>query len=212
MRGHRGSKDLVYFRALSENSLAGEYAVQDGQTLYVNPSLARMFGYSPTELVGQGLGGDVEVGLLASDRGLRALVGEPCLLVLLRRDHLGGQHLVARYGKRVGVTSAKLKQVERFFDRHGDVVIIFARFVVLLRQLNGIVAGTLSMSWPRFLLFNAIGAALWVGVWSAIGYFGGSHIETFLRYQLYVTIAVVAALIVFIAHKLLKRAKPQNNT
>jgi diguanylate cyclase (GGDEF)-like protein/PAS domain S-box-containing protein len=55
LSGHRGSKDLVYFRALSENSLAGEYVVQDGRTLYVNPSLARIFGYSPSELVGHDL-------------------------------------------------------------------------------------------------------------------------------------------------------------
>ena len=55
LSGHRGTKDLVYFRALSENSLAGEYVVQDGRTIYVNPSLARIFGYSPSEMVGQDL-------------------------------------------------------------------------------------------------------------------------------------------------------------
>jgi len=35
---------------------------------------------------------------------------------------------------------------------------LFARFLAVLRQLNGIVAGTLGMPWWRFLLFNAIGA------------------------------------------------------
>jgi membrane protein DedA with SNARE-associated domain len=92
----------------------------------------------------------------------------------------GGHHLAVRYGTSVGITSAKLKQVERFFDRHGDVVIIFARFVVLLRQLNGIVAGTLSMPWPRFLLFNAIGAALWVGWWGLLGYWFGQRVLDFI--------------------------------
>ena len=92
----------------------------------------------------------------------------------------GGHHLAVRYGHRVGITSAKLHQVERFFDRHGDVVIIFARFVVLLRQLNGIVAGTLSMPWPRFLLFNAIGAALWVGWWGLLAYWLGQRVMDFI--------------------------------
>jgi len=92
----------------------------------------------------------------------------------------GGHHLVARYGYRVGITSTKLQHVERFFDRHGDVVIIFARFVVLLRQLNGIVAGTLSMPWPRFLLFNAIGAALWVGWWGLLAYWLGQQVMDFI--------------------------------
>jgi membrane protein DedA with SNARE-associated domain len=92
----------------------------------------------------------------------------------------GGRHLAVRYGNRVGITSAKLQQVERFFDRHGDVVIIFARFVVMLRQLNGIVAGTLAMPWPRFLLFNAIGAALWVGWWGMLAYWLGQRVLDFI--------------------------------
>ena len=37
---------------------------------------------------------------------------------------------------------------------------MFARFVNVLRQLNGIVAGTLGMNWWHwFLLFNALGGA-----------------------------------------------------
>ena len=32
------------------------------------------------------------------------------------------------------------------------------------------------MHWDRFLAFNALGAALWVGVWTAIGYLSGRHI------------------------------------
>jgi membrane protein DedA with SNARE-associated domain len=93
----------------------------------------------------------------------------------------GGHHLAVRYGHRVGITSAKLQHVERVFDRYGDVVIVFARFVVLLRQLNGIVAGTLEMPWPRFLLFNAIGAALWVGWWGLLSYWLGQRVLDFIR-------------------------------
>ena len=79
-------------------------------------------------------------------------------------------------GSRIGITHDRLKKVEEFFDRHGDVVITFARFVVLLRQFNGIVAGTLEMNWARFLLFNAIGAALWVGFWGLLAYWLGKRI------------------------------------
>ena len=46
--------------------------------------------------------------------------------------------------------------------RYGAVTVIFARFVNVLRQLNGVVAGTLGMHWLKFLAYNAIGAALWV--------------------------------------------------
>ena len=91
-----------------------------------------------------------------------------------------GHRLVVQYGSRVGITSEKLARVERAFARYGDAVIVFARFVVLLRQLNGIVAGTLSMPWPRFLLFNALGGALWVAWWGLLAYWMGQRLLDFV--------------------------------
>jgi membrane protein DedA with SNARE-associated domain len=56
-------------------------------------------------------------------------------------------------------------------------MVVVARFVEGLRQLNGVVAGVTRMPFGKFLLFNAIGAALWVGVWSSAGYFAGNHLD-----------------------------------
>jgi PAS domain S-box-containing protein len=40
------------FRTLSENALTGVDIIQDGQLIYVNPAMARIFGYEPAELIG----------------------------------------------------------------------------------------------------------------------------------------------------------------
>ena len=85
----------------------------------------------------------------------------------------GGHRLLVRHGGRIGITLERLQKVEEFFARYGDVVIVFARFFVILRQLNGIVAGSLEMPWPRFFLYNAIGAALWVGFWGGLTFWLG---------------------------------------
>ena len=69
-----------------------------------------------------------------------------------------------------------------FFDRHGGKIIVVARFIEGLRQANGIIAGISGMRWLRFLFFNAIGAALWVGTWVSIGYLAGNHIDTIYHY------------------------------
>ena len=50
---------------------------------------------------------------------------------------------------------------------------LVARFFALLRQLNGIVAGSVGMSWWRFLAYNAVGAALWVSAWGIGAYYFG---------------------------------------
>ncbi|MFH2038105.1 MAG: PAS domain S-box protein, partial [Chloroflexota bacterium] len=41
------------FRLLSENSVTGIYIIQDAKIAYVNPSLAKLFGYSPEEIIGK---------------------------------------------------------------------------------------------------------------------------------------------------------------
>jgi membrane protein DedA with SNARE-associated domain len=85
-----------------------------------------------------------------------------------------GRATITRYGGKIGLTDARMSAVEEMFSRYGPATVLFARFFAVLRQLNGIVAGTLGMPWLRFLLFNAIGAALWVGAWVFIAaYFSG---------------------------------------
>ena len=116
--------------------------------------------------------------------------------------HFGGRRLAERYGRYVFLTPERLDKATRFFDRHGGKIIIVARFVEGLRQANGIIAGTSGMRWVRFLTFNAIGAALWVLVWTSIGYLSGSHIDTIYhdaaRYSTYLAIAVGALLVAYI--------------
>ena len=70
-----------------------------------------------------------------------------------------------RYGAKVGLTSERFNTIERAYVSHGSVTVLFARFFSILRQLNGITAGTLGMSWWRFALLDAVGSALWVSVW-----------------------------------------------
>lgn len=109
--------------------------------------------------------------------------------------HFGGHPLVNRWGKYVLLTPERLTKAERFFNRHGGKMVVIARFVEGLRQLNGIIAGISEMRWPRFLGFNALGAALWVAVWASAGYFGGNHLSAFHRYE-FVFSAIVGALII----------------
>ena len=76
-----------------------------------------------------------------------------------------GRATISRYGAKIGHTDERMRAVEKIFVRYGAATVMFARFFNILRQLNGIVSGMLGMSWWRFLLFNAIGAALWVAMW-----------------------------------------------
>jgi membrane protein DedA with SNARE-associated domain len=123
----------------------------------------------------------------------------------------GGRALVLRFGRYVGLTSARLDKAEGFFGRYGGAIVAGARFIEGLRQANGIVAGITRMHWARFLAFNALGAALWVGVWTSLGYLSGNHINAIYpvatRYSTYLAIAVGVLLIAYIGRGVLRRRR-----
>lgn len=82
----------------------------------------------------------------------------------------GGRILLERFGSRIGLTTERRIWVEDLYTRHGAIVVVAARFVPVLRQLNGPVAGTLAMPWPIFFVANCVGAVLWAGAWSFAPY------------------------------------------
>jgi membrane protein DedA with SNARE-associated domain len=123
--------------------------------------------------------------------------------------HFGGRRLVERFGRYIFLTPERIDRTTGFFERHGGKVVTVARFIEGLRQANGIIAGITGMHWARFLAFNALGAALWVGVWSSIGYFSGNNItsiyNTATRYSTYLAIAVGVLLLAWIARLIVRR-------
>jgi membrane protein DedA with SNARE-associated domain len=125
--------------------------------------------------------------------------------------HFGGRPLAERYGKYIFLTPERLDKTANFFDRHGGKVIVIARFVEGLRQANGIIAGITGMHWTKFIPFNMLGAALWVGLWASIGYFSGSNIDSIYRtatkYEAFFGIAVGLLILAWIAHRVWKHRK-----
>ena len=92
----------------------------------------------------------------------------------------GGRKAVHRWGKYIFITPARLEKAEKFFARRGNRIIVVARFIDGLRQLNGVIAGITKMPWKTFLIYNAIGAAIWVGWWTTVAYLFGSNLVTII--------------------------------
>jgi membrane protein DedA with SNARE-associated domain len=122
--------------------------------------------------------------------------------------HFGGRPLVERYGRFVFLTPERLDKTTAFFERRGARIIVIARFIEGLRQANGIIAGISGMHWARFLAYNAIGAALWVAVWTCVGYFSGNHLTSiynaFTSAGVYALIAAGLLLAAYIAWRVMR--------
>lgn len=90
---------------------------------------------------------------------------------------LGGYRLLQRYGRYVRIDEAKRKVGRYFFDRHGGKVVFFGRFISILRTYAAFLAGTNHMRWPRFLVYNAAGGAVWATLYGASAYAFGAVIH-----------------------------------
>lgn len=66
-----------------------------------------------------------------------------------------------------------LDRTEKFFEKYGAKTIIIARFIPIVRTYAPFVAGVARYSYGKFLLFNVIGAFVWVFSLIGIGFYVG---------------------------------------
>jgi len=109
----------------------------------------------------------------------------------------GGRPLIERYQHIFGIRRESIARGERLFDRYGPATVFLARFLFGMRVLASLLAGALHMPWRKFVLYNFLGAALWVSAICSAGYLFGGHwgrlIHDLKRFDLVVLIVLVAA-------------------
>lgn len=125
--------------------------------------------------------------------------------------YYGGRPLLERYQNLFRVPSRVLAKGERLFQRYGAVTIFFARFIFGMRVIAGPLAGVLRMPWRQFVLFNFMGASLWVTVISSVGYLFGRNWDLLVHYlkRADIAIALLAVVIVLVVWL---RSRTQNQS
>ncbi len=114
-----------------------------------------------------------------------ALMNLPAAMaVLLVAAVLGDQcnYLIGRYfGPRVFrweqsrlFNRRAFDAAHEFYERHGGVTIVIARFMPFIRTFAPFVAGVAEMSRGKFSLYNVLGALLWVVGLTLAGYLFGN--------------------------------------
>ncbi len=68
-----------------------------------------------------------------------------------------------------------LDKATRFFNENGKKAIVIARFMPVVRTIIPFVCGTTRVDYKTFLIYSLLGAFLWVGLISVLGYFLGTY-------------------------------------
>lgn len=97
------------------------------------------------------------------------------LFIAAISGNLVGYWLGRKYGRRLFKDDARylstenMHKSEDFFRRYGGVALVLARFVPFVRTFVPIIAGIGKQHFRTFLIWNMIGAALWIGAFMVAG-------------------------------------------
>ena len=94
-----------------------------------------------------------------------------------------------------------LDHSESFFQKHGGVAIVFARFLPIVRTFVPIIAGIVHMKKSKFMLYNIISSILWSFILVYAGhYLYGLFLEKFdidLKHHIEKIILILVAVTTF---------------
>ena len=129
-------------------------------------------------------------GLLASQGIFNIWILIPLLTVAAILGDNAGYWFGAKVGYRLFLRpdsrffrQEHLKRAKEFYDRHGFLAIVLARFIPIIRTFAPIVAGVVRMRYRVFVIYNIAGALLWASGVTFLGFYLGQKIpgiETYL--------------------------------
>lgn len=138
---------------------------------------------------------------------IAAVLGDNCNYWIGRKIGLKIFHLKLK-GKPI-VKEEYLSKTHEFFEKHGTKAIIMARFVPFVRTFAPFAAGVGEMSYKKYLLFDVIGGALWIGSLTTAGYLLG-NVEWIRKHIDLVCLGIIAISVLPIIVNVLKAKLSKN--
>jgi membrane protein DedA with SNARE-associated domain len=113
-----------------------------------------------------------------------------------------GRPVILHYGKYVKLSEKHLATSEKWFNKFGEITVLLARFVPLIRTLVAFPAGIAEMKLWKFITFSAIGILLWDGLLIYLGLLAGQNSSEIISvlsndFTIIEVVVVVAAILSF---------------
>lgn len=129
-----------------------------------------------------------------------------------------GYLIGVRFGTRLFTEDAKifklkyLHQSHDFFERRGPAAVVLARFVPFVRTIVPMLAGASTMKARAFTFANVLGAVIWAGGISLLGYFLGDHISESLVEPVTALIVLLSLIPPFLEFRKHQREQREQHT
>ena len=86
-----------------------------------------------------------------------------------------------------------LEEAQKFYVKNGGKAVLLARFIPILRTFAPLTAGAANMDRKKFAKYNVIGALLWVGVATSVGWWAGRVLGKFFDLDKYLIPGIILA-------------------
>lgn len=115
------------------------------------------------------------------------------LLAVVIVSAIAGYEVGYSFGKRLGpklfrrddgiiLRKDYIQKTRGFFDKYGAITVVAARFIAHIRTFVSLIAGAGHMNRRSYFIYNTIGAVLWGGSLTLIGYWLGNTVPNIDRY------------------------------
>lgn len=139
---------------------------------------------------------------------IAAVVGDNCNYWVGRK--IGLKIFTLKIKGKVLVKKEYLDKTHVFFEKHGTKAIIMARFVPIVRTFSPFAAGVAEMNYRKFVSFDILGGALWIGSLTIAGYLLG-EVEFIRKHIDLVCLAIILVSVLPIIFGIIKGKRSKTN-
>jgi membrane protein DedA with SNARE-associated domain len=123
----------------------------------------------------------------------------------------GRLELLERHGGKVHMGPSQIARADEWFQRHGEMAVLFGRIIPVVRAFVSLPAGVAKMPLARFTVFSLIGTLPWVIGLALAGHALGGDWTSVRKGFEYVDYVVVALIVVGIAYVIVRRRRARRD-
>jgi membrane protein DedA with SNARE-associated domain len=121
-------------------------------------------------------------------------------LIAYAVGYFGRADLIEKHGKKLHISPSKLEWADRWFERHGEATVFFARMVPVVRAFVSLPAGVARMPLKRFIPFTIAGCTPWLLGLAIAGRAAGANWRHYRHYIGYLDYVVLVLVVVGLAY------------
>ena len=104
--------------------------------------------------------------------------------------------VTSKYGKLLRINPKEIESADEWFDKKGNITVLFCRCIPVVRSLISIPAGMSEMKMPKFMIYTTIGSAVWNTILILIGAYAGDNKDYILGLIDKLSYLILAVLII----------------